>query len=145
MDPILHEALAEEAQRVGCIDLDILAAFPEEIKGAKLDASGKPDVASIVGAIRKIKTRSPALFKEQDFSKMDDASYQAAESAFRDKLARRSQPAPRSNEFKALDAALLTPEEGHALRRYLGGGRSGYDLSVLSAALKRQQGPRDAA
>ena len=72
-DPKLHEALAAEAERLGCIDLDILQAFPEEIAGAKLDASGAPDVASIVGAIRKIKTRSPALFKTQDFEKMDAA------------------------------------------------------------------------
>ena len=72
---------------MGCIDLDILQAFPEEIAGAKLDASGAPDVASIVGAIRKIKTRSPALFKTQDFEKMDAASYKSAEDAFRGEIA----------------------------------------------------------
>ena len=33
-DPKLHEALAAEAERLGCIDLDILQAFPEEIAGA---------------------------------------------------------------------------------------------------------------
>jgi hypothetical protein len=145
-DPKLHEALAAEAERLGCIDLDILQAFPEEIAGAKLDASGAPDVASIVGAIRKIKTRSPALFKTQDFEKMDAASYKSAEDAFREKLRRRSQQPARSNEYKTLDAALLTPEEGHALRRYLGGTRNSYDRSVLNAALTRQTGPRgDAA
>lgn len=145
MEPILHEALLEEAQRVGVVDPDILAAFPEEIATAKLDASGAPDVGSVVAAIRKIKTRSPALFKEQDYSKMSSAEMEVAESKFRDSLRRRSKPEARTSEaFKKLDAALLSPEEDHALRRYLSGTRSSYDLSVLSAALKRQNGP-DAA
>jgi hypothetical protein len=63
MEPILHEALLEEAQRVGVVDPDILAAYSDEIAGAKLDASGKPDVGTVVAAIRKIRTRSPALFR----------------------------------------------------------------------------------
>jgi hypothetical protein len=146
MEPILHEALLQEAERVGIVDPDILAAYPEELKGAKLDASGAPDVGTIVAAIRKIKARVPALFKEQDFQKMDDATYQAAETAFREKLSRHARPAARNNDFRALDAALLTPEESNALRRFLGGARSSYDRSVLSAALVRQTGPRgDAA
>src|SRR5579863_1214156 len=145
MDPILHEALAEEATRQGVIDTDILNAYPEQLKGVKLGADGKPDFGTVYAAVKEIKQNHPALFKEQDFSKMDDACYQAAETAFREKLSRRSQPAARSNEFRALDAALLSPEEGHALRRYLGGTRNSYDRSVLQAALKRQNGPRDAA
>jgi hypothetical protein len=144
MEPILHEALLEEAQRVGVVDPDILAAFPEEIATAKLDASGAPDVGSVVGAIRKIKSRVPSLFKTQDFQEMDEASYQTAEDAFRDKLRRRSQPAARSNDFKQLDAALLSDEEAGALRRHLGGSRNSFDRSLLNAALARQN-PKDAA
>jgi hypothetical protein len=145
-EELLHEALLQEAERVGCIDNDVLAAFPEELKTAKLDASGKPDIASIVGAIRKIKTKSPALFKETQWDRMDETTYSEAEKRFRERLSRRSAPPSRSNDFKSLDAALLSETEGHALRRYLGGTRNSYDLSILSAALTRQQGPRgDAA
>jgi hypothetical protein len=145
MEPILHEALLEEAERVGVIDSDILAAYPEELKGAMLGADGKPDIASIVGAIRKIKSRVPALFKTQDFEQMDSADYQKAENAFRERLRRQSRPAERNNNFSKLDAALLSIEESNALRRFLGGNRSSYDRSLLGAALLRQQGPRDAA
>lgn len=145
MENLLHEALAVEAERVGIIDLDVLRAFPEEIKTAILGADGKPDVASIVGAIRKIKTRSPALFKEQDFQKMDDATYKTAESAFLDKMRRRSNPSgARNSDYRSLDAALLTDEESQALRRFLSGTRSSYDRSILDAARARQN-PKDAA
>jgi hypothetical protein len=144
MENLLHDALLEEAQRVGVVDPDILAAYPDEIAGARLDATGKPDIGTVVNAIRKLKARVPALFRTQDFEKMDAAQYEDAESKFRETLRRHSQPAARSNEFKQLDAALLTPEEGHALRRHLGGARNSYDRSVLQAALKRQNGP-DAA
>jgi hypothetical protein len=143
MEPILHEALLQEAERVGCIDLDVLAAYPEEIAGAKLGADGKPDVASIVGAIRKIKTRVPALFKTQNFEEMDSAQYAEAEKKFREKLSRHARPEARS-EYKNLDAALLTDEESGALRRHLSGTRSTYDKSILDAA-KARLGPKDAA
>jgi hypothetical protein len=143
-EELLHEALAQEAERLGVIDLDILQAYPEELKGAKLGADGKPDVASIVGAIRKIKSRVPALFKEQDFSKMDSAQYAEAEKKFREKLSRHARPEARS-EYKSLDAALLTDEEAGALRRHLSGTRNSFDKSLLEQALRRQQGPRDAA
>jgi hypothetical protein len=143
-DPKLLDALAEEATRVGCIDLDVLAAYPDEIAGAKIDASGKPDVASIVGAIRKIKTRVPALFKTQNFEEMDSAQYAEAEKKFREKLSRHARPEARS-EYKNLDAALLTDEESGALRRHLSGTRNSFDKSLLEQALRRQQGPRDAA
>jgi hypothetical protein len=143
-EELLHEALLQEAERCGVIDPDILQAYPDEIAGAKLDASGKPDVASIVGAIRKIKSRVPALFKEQDFSRMDDATYAEAEKKFREKLSRHAQAPSRNNEFRSLDAVSLSETEQHALRRYLGGTRNSYDASILNAALKRQNGP-DAA
>ena len=74
----------------------ILAAYPDEIAGAKFDATGKPDVGTVVAAIRKIKARVPALFKEQDFSKMDDATYSEAEKRFREKLSRNARPAERN-------------------------------------------------
>jgi hypothetical protein len=144
-EELLHEALLQEAERVGCIDLDVLAAYPEEIAGAKIDASGAPDVGTIVAAIRKIKARVPALFKEQDFAKMDDATFSEAEEKFREKLQRHARPAARNNDFRALDAALLSETEAHALRRHLSGTRSSYDRSILEQALRRQQGPRDAA
>lgn len=140
-EEFLQSALLEEAERVGVIDPDILQAFPEELKTAKLGADGKPDVASIVGAIRKIKTRSPALFKEQDFAKMDDATFSEAEEKFREKLQRHARPAARNSDYRALDAALLTPEESNALRRFLGGARNSFDRSILNAALARQNGP----
>ena len=146
MEPILHEALLEEAQRVGVIHPDILAAYPDEIAGAKLDATGKPDVGTVVAAIRKIKARVPALFKEQDFSKMDDATYSEAEKRFREKLSRNARPAERNSDYRDLDAALLSDEESGALRRHLGGARNSFDKSLLEQALRRQQGPRgDAA
>jgi hypothetical protein len=141
MEPILHEALLEEAQRVGVVDPDILGAYPGELKGARLDADGKPDVASIVAAIRKIKARVPALFKEQDFAKMDDATFSEAEEKFREKLQRHARPPARNNDFRALDAALLSAEEAGALRRFLGGARNSFDRSILNAALARQNGP----
>ena len=78
-DPKLHEALAVEAERVGCIDVDVLRAFPEEIASATLDASGAPDIGTVVAAIRKIKEKSPRLFRTQDFEQMDEASYTEAE------------------------------------------------------------------
>ena len=86
MEPILHEALLEEAQRQGVIDPDILTCYPEQVSGVKLGADGKPDVGTVVAAIRKIKTKSPALFKTQDYEKMDPAEYQDAESKFREKM-----------------------------------------------------------
>ena len=145
-EELLQSALLEEAERVGVIDPDVLRAFPEELKTATLGADGKPDVASIVLAVRKIRTKSPALFKEPDYAKMDDAQFQDAEQKFREKLQRHARPAARNNEFRTLDSALLSETEGHALRRYLGGTRNSYDLSILSAALTRQTGPRgDAA
>jgi hypothetical protein len=110
-----------------------------------LGADGKPDIGTVVNAIRAIKQKSPALFKTQDFEQMDPAQYQDAESKFREKLQRHARPAVRNNDFKALDAALLSETEGHALRRYLGGTRNSYDLSILNAALTRQNGPKDAA
>lgn len=142
-EELLHEALLQKAERVGCIDNDVLAAFPEELKTAKLDASGAPDVASIVAAIRKIKTRSPALFKTQNFEEMDSAQYAEAEKKFREKLSRHARPEARS-EYKSLDAALLTDEEAGALRRHLGGARNSYDRSLLEAARARL-GPKGAA
>ena len=81
---------------VGVIDPDILRAFPEELKTATLGADGKPDVASIVLAVRKIRTKSPALFKEPDYAKMDDAQFQDAEQKFREKLQRHARPAART-------------------------------------------------
>jgi hypothetical protein len=87
---------------------------------------------------------SPALFKTQDFEKMDDASFLTAEDAFRTNLRRRAQAPSRNNEFQQLDSALLSQEEGHALRRYLGGTRNSYDRSILEAARARL-GPKDAA
>src|ERR1700734_2767950 len=130
MEPILHEALLEEAQRQGVIDPDILTCYPEQVSGVKLGADGKPDVGTVVAAIRKIKTKSPALFKTQDYEKMDPAEYQDAESNFREKLRRHARPAERNNDFRELDAALLSETEGHALRRHLSGTRSSYDKSI---------------
>jgi hypothetical protein len=49
-----------------------------------------------------------------------------------------------SNDFKQLDAALLSDEEAGALRRHLGGSRNSFDRSLLNAALARQN-PKDAA
>jgi hypothetical protein len=143
-EELLHEALLQEAERVGCIDGDVLRAYPDELKGAKLGADGKPDVGTIVAAIRKIKARVPALFKEQDFAKMDDATFSEAEEKFREKLQRHARPPARNNDFRALDAALLSAEEAGALRRFLGGARNSFDRSILNAALARQNGP-DAA
>ncbi|MGA9018169.1 MAG: hypothetical protein WB438_04445 [Candidatus Cybelea sp.] len=143
-EELLQSALLEEAERVGVIDPDVLRAFPEELKTATLGADGKPDVASIVLAVRKIRTKSPALFKEPDYAKMDDAQFQDAEQKFREKLQRHARPAARNNEFRALDSVGLTETEQHALRRYLSGTRNSYDASILTAALKRQNGP-DAA
>ena len=44
-EELLQSALLEEAERVGVIDPDIVAAYPEELKGAKFGANGLPDVA----------------------------------------------------------------------------------------------------
>ena len=143
-EELLQSALLEEAGRVGVIDPDILGAYPEELKGAKLGADGLPDVASIVLAVRKIKNRVPALFRTQDFQEMDSAQYAEAEKKFREKLSRHARPEARS-EYKNLDAALLTDEESGALRRHLSGTRNSFDKSLLEQALRRQQGPRDAA
>lgn len=142
-EELLQSALLEEAERVGIVDPDILAAYPEELKTAKLGADGKPDVGSVVGAIRKIKSRVPALFRTQDFQEMDSAQYAEAEKKFREKLSRHARPEARS-EYKNLDAALLTDEESGALRRHLSGTRSTYDKSILDAARARL-GPKDAA
>jgi hypothetical protein len=140
MDPILHEALAEEATRQGVIDTDILTAYPEQLKGVKLGADGKPDFGTVYAAVKEIKHNHPALFREQDFEKMDAAQYDDAETTFREKLRRQSRPAERNNNFSQLDAALLSSEESDALRRFLGGNRSSYDRSVLNTALRRQNG-----
>lgn len=144
MEPIIFDALLEEATRQGVIDPDILTCYPEQVKGVKLGADGKPDIGTVVNAIRAIKQKSPALFKTQDFEQMDPAQYQDAESKFREKLQRHARPAARNNDFRDLDAALLSETEAHALRRHLSGTRSSYDKSILEQALRRQNGP-DAA
>ena len=136
--------MLEEATRQGVVDPDILTCYPEQVKNVKLGADGKPDVGTIVNAIKAIKQKAPALFKETQWDRMDEATYSEAEKRFREKLSRHARPEARS-EYKSLDAALLTDEESGALRRHLSGTRNSFDKSLLEQALRRQQGPRDAA
>ena len=122
-EELLQSALLQEAERVGIVDPDILAAYPEELKTAKLGADGKPDV----GSSRRLFGKSKAEFRRysstQDSQEMDSAQYAEAEKKFREKLSRHARPEARS-EYKSLDAALLTDEESGALRRHLSGTRS---------------------
>ncbi|MGA8797477.1 MAG: hypothetical protein WB526_10505, partial [Candidatus Cybelea sp.] len=66
------------ATRQGVVDPDILTCYPEQVKNVKLGADGKPDVGTIVNAIRAIKQKAPALFKETQWDRMDEATYSEA-------------------------------------------------------------------
>jgi hypothetical protein len=88
----------------------------------------------------------PRLFKQDEWSTLSPDAFLEAEKRLKERLARRTQPAARNNDFAKLDAALLSSEESNALRRFLGGTRNSFDASLLRAALARQQGTRgDAA
>jgi hypothetical protein len=140
LTPEIETALRKAATEARIVDLDLvtLPVFEEILSRVASEKDATRAVAEMAKA-------RPNLFLHDDYAKMSSEEFDTAEARFREKLSRRSQPAVRSNEYKALDAALLTPEEGHALRRYLGGTRNSYDRSVLQQALRRQNGPRDAA
>ena len=142
MTPEIEQALRTAATEARIVDPDLvtLPVF-EEIVGRMASDS------DAVRAVAEMAAARPKLFLHDDYAKMSSEEFDSAEARLKERLSRQSRPVARSNEFRALDAALLTPEEGHALRRYLGGQtRSSYDRSILNAALSRQQGPRgDAA
>lgn len=140
MTPEIETALREAATAARIVDADLvtLAVFAE-IVGRMASES---DATRAVAEMRQAR---PKLFLHDDYALMSPEEFDTAETRFREKLARRSRPdTARNDAFKKLDAALLSPGESHALRRFLGGTRNGYDLSVLRQALRRQNGP-DAA
>jgi hypothetical protein len=141
MTPEIEKALREAATAARCIDADLVVTpiFADIIAKVQSETDAP-------GAIAEMQKAKPKLFKQDDWTELsrDEAGYAEAEKRFRERLSRRSAPPSRSNDFKRLDAALLSETEGHALRRYLGGTRNSYDLSILNAALTRQTGPRDA-
>jgi hypothetical protein len=141
LTPEIEQALRTAATEARIVDPDLvtLPVF-EEIVGRMASES------DAVRAVAEMQQARPKLFLHDDYAKMDSTQFETAEDAFREKLRKRSKPASRQNEFKQLDSALLGETEHHALRRYLGGTRNSYDLSILNAALTRQTGPRgDAA
>lgn len=141
MTPELTAALKQAATEAHCIDPDVVLALPifADIVSKVESETDAP------GAIDAMRAARPKLFKQDEWSTLSPDAFAEAEKRLRGRLSRRSQPPARSNEFRSLDAALLSAEEGNALRRFLGGTRNSYDRSVLQAALIRQQGPRDAA
>ena len=142
MTPELTAALKQAAQEARCIDPDVVLALPifADIIAKVESETDAP------GAIEQMRQAKPRLFKQDEWSTLSPEAFAEAEKRLKERLARRTQPAARNNDFRDLDSALLSESEGHALRRYLGGTRNSYDLSILNAALTRQTGPRgDAA
>jgi hypothetical protein len=141
MTPEIEQALRSAATEARIVDPD-LVSLPvfEEIVGRM--ASEK----DATRAVAEMQQARPKLFLHDDYAEISSEEFDTAEARFREKLARRSQPAARNNDFKNLDSALLTDEEAGALRRHLGGSRNSFDRSLLQRALDRQTGPRgDAA
>jgi hypothetical protein len=140
LTPEIEQALREAASAARIVDPDLvsLPVFEEILSRV---ASEK----DATRAVAEMQQARPKLFLRDDYAKMSSEEFDTAEARFRERLSRKSRPEARTSEaFKSLDAAHLSPEEDHALRRFLGGARNSYDLSILSAALKRQNGP-DAA
>jgi hypothetical protein len=142
MTPELTAALKQAAQEARCIDPDVVLALPifAEIIAKVESETDAP------GAIDAMRQARPKLFKQDEWSSLSPDQFAEAEKRLKERLARRTQPAARNNDFAKLDAALLSSEESNALRRFLGGTRNSFDASLLRAALARQQGTRgDAA
>ena len=147
ISPVLFEALKTEAAALKCIDDDILLVHSDLTSGLTVDDNGKPDPAAIKEAVRAIKSRSPRLFKENDWRVLaadpDQRAYLAQEKAFRESIRTSHRVGP--NPFKTLDTALLSPIELESLNRHLGGRGDSYDRSLLQRALRAQNGDKDAA
>jgi hypothetical protein len=139
MTPEIEKALREAATAARCIDADLVVTpiFADIIAKVQSETDAP-------GAIAEMQKAKPRLFKQDEWGTLSPDDFQAAEKRLKERLSRRTQPAARNSDYRDLDAALLSAEEAGALRRFLGGHRSTYDRSVLSAALKRQNGP-DAA
>jgi hypothetical protein len=139
MTPEIETALKKAAVEARCIDADLVLTpiFADIVATVKAESDAP-------GAIEAMRQAKPRLFKQDEWGTLSPDDFQAAEKRLKERLSRRTQPAARNSDYRELDAALLSAEEAGALRRFLGGHRSTYDRSVLSAALKRQNGP-DAA
>jgi hypothetical protein len=139
MTPEIEIALKKAAVEARCIDADLVVTpiFADII--AKVESE-----ADAPGAIEQMRQAKPKLFKQDEWSTLSPDQFADAEKRLKERLSRRAQPVARNNTFAKLDSALLSETEQHALRRYLGGTRNSYDLSILNAALTRQNGP-DAA
>lgn len=115
------------------IDPDILTALcaPDDLN--------LEDHAAVEACANKLVEGHPALFKiEKTWDQMDPDSeeFRARESTFRASLAKA--PDNPENEFRNLNAAVLSPEAEGALRRYLTGRGSGYDKAILKHAQAEQ-------
>jgi hypothetical protein len=140
MTPEIEKALREAATAARCIDADLVVTpiFADIIAKVQSETDAP-------GAIAEMQKAKPKLFRRDDWEQLSPDAFAEAEKRLKERLSRRSAPPSRSNDFQALDAALISETEQHALRRYLGGVRNSYDLSILNAALTRQTGPKDAA
>jgi hypothetical protein len=141
MTPEIETALKKAAVEARCIDADLVLTpiFADIVATVKAESDAP-------GAIEAMRQAKPRLFKQDEWSTLSPDAFLEAEKRLKERLARRTQPAARNNDFAKLDAALLSSEESNALRRFLGGTRNSFDASLLRAALARQQGTRgDAA
>jgi len=119
--------------RATAVDPDILKALtvPDDLN--------PQDSAAVEAWAKKMLEAHPALFRvEKRWDQMDPDSeeFRERESAFRASLA--NNPSIPKNDFKDLDAALLSPEEQTALTKYLGNRASKFEISILRAAKASQ-------
>lgn len=134
MTPQLQEALCRELSELGAtpIDADVLEALD-------IDADAD-DVRAVKSVAQTVLSEHPnPFFVERKWHELDANSeeWRERETAFREGL-RQSKPIG-PNVFRSLDAALLSPTEETALKRYLGNRSDSYDRSILQNALAKQR------
>jgi len=95
------------------------------------------DARALAALARSIVEEHPNLFKKRDWTTLDNAAFKEQESEFRERL--RQPEKLNTSEFKELDAALLSPEQEGALRKYLSGSAGNFEKSILKAALAEQK------
>jgi hypothetical protein len=107
MTETMQNQLIAEASRqnVKLVDRDVVRCFPD-----LTDSLDEKDAAGITEAVRKMTEQNPTLFKpEKRWNELSEDDFQKRERAFRESLRKSTPIGP--NQFQALDAALLSPEE----------------------------------